>query len=254
VERVRLYGFHAVREALRARRRTLLRLLVRAGQRRPGIAELEQLAAGAGVEVESAPEHELARGLPAGAPTQGVVLEAGPLPGRSFDELALDGEPGSRLLVLLDGVEDPQNVGAIIRVADAAGATGLVLADRRSPPLSGAVARASAGASEWLPIAHVVNLPRTLRSARDAGYWLLGLDPAGQDLFRAADRLWDGDLVLALGAEGRGLRPGVRRQLDHTLSIPMGGAVASLNVSTAAAVGLFEIRRRRSLAGAASEA
>jgi len=242
---MRLYGFHAVREALRARRRPLHRLLLREGPRRPGAAELARLAELAGVPASWEPESVLARGLPQGVPTQGFVLESGPLPEMGLDELLGAGEPGSRLVVLLDAVEDPQNVGAILRVADAAGATGLVMANRRSPPLGAAVARASAGALEWLPIAHVVNLPRTLRSARDQGFWLLGLDPEGEPLFSASDRIWEGDLVLALGAEGRGLRPGVAKQLDHRLQIPMGGRVASLNVSAAAAVGLFEARRRR---------
>jgi 23S rRNA (guanosine2251-2'-O)-methyltransferase len=127
------------------------------------------------------------------------------------------------------------------------------MANRRSPPLGPAVARASAGALEWLPVTHVVNLPRSLRAAREQGFWLLGLDPEGEDLFTVPDRVWQGDLVLALGAEGRGLRPGVRKQLDHCLKIPMQGRVASLNVGAAAAVGLFEARRRRGLSESASK-
>jgi 23S rRNA (guanosine2251-2'-O)-methyltransferase len=245
LERVRLYGFHAVREALRAQRRPLHRLLLREGPRRPGAAELARLAAESGLPVTWESEAELSRGLPQGAPTQGFVLEGGPLPEIGLEELLGQGEAGSRLVVLLDAVEDPQNVGAILRAADAAGATGLLIANRRSPPLGAAVARASAGAVEWLPIAHVVNLPRSLRAAREQGFWLLGLDPDGENLFSVPDRVWEGDLVLALGAEGRGLRPGVRKELDHCLSIPMQGRVASLNVGAAAAVGLFEVRRRR---------
>lgn len=245
MEQVRLYGFHAVREALRARRRPLHRLLIREGPRRPGAAELERLACEAGVAISWESEAALSRGLPSGVPTQGFVIEGGRLPELGLDELLGVGDPGTRLLVLLDAVEDPQNVGAILRAADAAGATGLLMANRRAPPLGAAVARASAGALEWLPIVHVVNLPRTLRAAREHGFWLLGLDPAGEDLFSTSDRVWEGDLVLALGAEGRGLRPGVLKQLDHRLKIPMQGNVASLNVGAAAAVGLFEARRRR---------
>jgi 23S rRNA (guanosine2251-2'-O)-methyltransferase len=151
--------------------------------------------------------------------------------------------------VALDGVEDPQNVGAIARVAEAAGAAGLLLTRRRAPPLSAAVARASAGAIEWLPVGRVANLPRALEGLKARDFWVFGGDPkARDDLFQVPDRWLSTRRVLVLGAEGRGLRPGVLACLDHRVAIPLAGRVASLNVASAAAVLLFELRRRDRLA------
>jgi 23S rRNA (guanosine2251-2'-O)-methyltransferase len=134
----------------------------------------------------------------------------------------------------------------VARVADAAGVGGLVLPERRVAPLSPAAIRASAGALEHLPVARVTNLARGLNLLKEKDFWIHGADPgAPLELFGLPDRQLDGRLVLVLGAEGRGLRPGVRAALDVVYRIPLSGAVASLNVATAAAVGLFEWRRRR---------
>jgi 23S rRNA (guanosine2251-2'-O)-methyltransferase len=242
--RERLYGIHPVREALRARRRPLHRLRVRAGRGRPDLEAIVAAAAGAGVPVEASSPEQLGRGLDPGANHQGVVLEAGPLP-----EVPLEALVGSlvapRSLVALDGVEDPQNVGAIVRVAEAAGAGGLLLTRRRAPPLGPVVARASAGAVEWLPVARVANLVRSLNQLKSLGFWLFGADPAAAlGVFDLPDRLVQGDRVVVLGGEGRGLRPSVGRAVDHRVRVPMAGRVASLNVSAAAAVLLFELGRR----------
>jgi 23S rRNA (guanosine2251-2'-O)-methyltransferase len=242
-----LTRFHPVHEALRARRRTLHLLRVRDPS--PREAEpLLALARAAGVRVEHCAPADLGRGLPPGVKPQGFVLEAGEIPELELDAMLGETPAGSRCVVALDGVEDPQNLGAIARVAHAAGASGLLLTDRRSAPLSPAVSRASAGAIEHLPVARVVNLARGLERLKAAGFWVLAAEPsAGQDLFALADRFWEGDLVLVLGAEGRGIRPGLQRQLDTRVAIPMAGEVASLNVSAAAAVILYEwVRRRRS--------
>lgn len=239
---VELHGWHAVLEALRAGRRPLVRLRMRKGLRRG--AELLAVARQAGVEVEEVDPEELARAAPAGTAHQGVALLAGPLPGCSLAGL-LAGSPAPRTLLALDGVEDPQNLGAIARVAEAAGANGLVLTRRHAPPLGAAVSRASAGAIEWLPVARVPNLVRALRELRDLGAWVFGLDSRqGDDLFSIPDRILSGDRVLVLGAEGRGLRPGVAAVLDHRIRISLAGQVSSLNVAAAAAIALFEIRRR----------
>jgi len=247
--RERLHGLHPVREALRARRRELFRLRLRAERPRPELRELEAAARAAGVAVEWLPGAELERGLPEDARSQGAVLEAGPLPEPSLAELLKADPSRPRRLLALDGVEDPQNLGALARVADAAGASGLLLSRRRAPPLSPAASRASAGALEWLPAARETNLVRSLDHLKSEGFWVLGADPeAPRDVYEAPDRDLAGEVVLVLGAEGRGLRPGVRAVLDHRLRIPMGGRVASLNVAAAAAVLLFEIRRRPALA------
>lgn len=244
--RERLVGQHVVREALRARRRALVRLMLDAGLReRAEIESLSGLASRAGLETVWLAHERFAALAGSEERSQGALLEAGPLPELALAEL-VGGERGTRLLVALDGVEDPQNVGAVARAAEAAGAGGLIVTRHRAPPLSPAVARASAGALEHLPVARVTNLPQALGTLAKEGFWSLGADPgASIDLFEATDRLLTGDLVVVLGAEGRGLRRGVRSALDHEVRIPMAGSVASLNVAGAAAVVLFELLRRR---------
>jgi 23S rRNA (guanosine2251-2'-O)-methyltransferase len=240
----RLDGIHPVREALRARRRELLGLRVLAGPRRPEIEELCALAVSGGVAVTEVDE---IRGAGDANP-QGVMLEAGPLPEVALEALLCEGS-GKRLLVALDGVEDPQNVGSIARVAEAAGASGLLLTQRRSARIGPAAARASAGAIEWLPIVRVPNLGRALEATKREGFWIFGAElGAPHSLFELPDRWIGGDAVVVLGAEGRGLRPGISKQIDFRVEIPMFGQVASLNVATASAVILFELRRRILLA------
>jgi 23S rRNA (guanosine2251-2'-O)-methyltransferase len=236
-----LTGIQAVREALRAGRRPLQRLFLQVGVRgeRPEHAALRRLAERAGVPVEL----EIGPGAP--GEHQGVRLRAGPLPELTLEQLLVEREQDDLSLVALDGVEDPQNLGAIARVADAAGAAGLVLTQRRAPPLSPAVSRASAGAIEWLPAARVSNLGRALKLLKDQGFWIFGADPEGdRSLFELPARAVRGRRVVVLGAEGRGLRPGIVRSLDFRVRIPMTGRVASLNVASAAAVLLFELARR----------
>ena len=239
----RLTGIHPIREALRARRRPLRELRLRAPGRgvHPGLAHLAELAREAGVpvaELEARSAERLA--------SPGAELAAGPLPELELEELLVaPAPPASRLWVALDGVEDPQNLGAIARVAEAAGVSALILTRRHAPPLSAAVSRASAGAIEWLPVARVSNLSRCLETLQKEGFWSLGADPAGDTfLYGLPEALATGDRVLVLGAEGRGMRPGVAARIDCRVSIPLGGHVESLNVSAAAAVLLFELRRR----------
>jgi 23S rRNA (guanosine2251-2'-O)-methyltransferase len=239
-ERHELAGFQAVREALRARRRELHRLHLRAGASGPERVALRRLAERAGVPVseELEPDGELRA-------HQGVRLEVGPLPELSLEALLRDVHGDAATLVALDGVEDPQNLGSIARVAEASGASGLVLTHRHAPPLSAAVSRASAGAIEWLPTARVPNLGRALKQLKEQDFWVFGADAeGGETLFGLPRRVVRGRRVVVLGAEGRGLRPGVLRALDYRVRIPMQGHVASLNVATAAAVVLFELARR----------
>jgi 23S rRNA (guanosine2251-2'-O)-methyltransferase len=242
-----IFGLHPVLEALRAQRRRLIRLRIQEDLNRAELEELAELALAAGIGVERIPREKLEATLPSGARSQGLVLEAGPLPMPSLEELQSLPVPhgGSRRLLALDGIEDPQNLGAIIRVAEAAGALGLILTARRAPPLGAAVARASAGAVEHLPVSRVGNLRRALIQLKRGGFWVIGADPkAGEDLFQTPDRIWQGDLALLFGAEGRGLRRGVVQLLDHRIRIPMAGRIGSLNVAAAAAVVLFEVVRR----------
>ena len=247
----RLSGLHSCFEALRAGRRKFGTLLVKPGaERRPEVARVVELAQNRGVPVL---ERDFDPGFAGeGINTQGVVLEAGPIEELEVEALAEPAQ-GPRLLIALDGVEDPQNVGALARVAEAAGCRGMLLSRRRAPPLSPTVARASAGAIEWLPVARVTNLSRGLNYLKNQGFWVVGADPAApESLFCVPDRVLRGDLVVVMGAEGRGLRPEVEKWVDHPVRIEMQGEVASLNVSTAAAVLLFELQRRATAAGSGS--
>jgi 23S rRNA (guanosine2251-2'-O)-methyltransferase len=152
--------------------------------------------------------------------------------------------PGAaRLLLALDGVEDPQNLGALLRVADGAGVDGIVLTERRSAPISPVAVKASAGAAEHLRIARVVNLVRALEDLKRHNLWIIGLDERGASDYDKFD--FTGDCVLVLGREGAGLHDLVRRTCDHLLRIPMAGGVSSLNVSAAGAVVLYEAARQR---------
>jgi 23S rRNA (guanosine2251-2'-O)-methyltransferase len=146
-------------------------------------------------------------------------------------------------LLALDGVEDPQNLGALLRVADGAGVDGVVLTERRSAPLSPVAVKASAGAAEHLRIARVVNLVRALEELKEHNLWIIGLDERGASDYDQFDLT--GDCVLVLGREGAGLHDLVRRTCDHLLRIPMAGGVSSLNVSAAGAVVLYEAFRQR---------
>jgi 23S rRNA (guanosine2251-2'-O)-methyltransferase len=243
----RLTGVNPIREALAARRRELRRLEVRAGATHPGLVELVARARQLGVRVHEVADREAEKlALP------GAELEVGPLPELGLEEL-LAASPETadpRTLVALDGVEDPQNLGAIARVAESAGALGLVLTHRHAPPLSAAVSRASAGAIEWLPVARVPNLARALEMLQGEGFWVLGADAdAADSLYDLPERLARADRVVVFGAEGRGLRPGVVKRLDQRLRIPLRGKVDSLNVSTAASVVLFELQRRTVASG-----
>ncbi len=238
-----LSGGHVVVEALRAGRRELRKLWVLQGSRGPHVRKAQKLAEQCKLPVQEASREEFESRVGLEAKHQGLALEAGALPTVSLEEL-LSSEEVS-LLVALDGVEDPHNVGAVIRVAEAAGARGVLMSARRAAPLSATVARASAGALEHLPVVRPSNMARALATLKQQGFWILGADSEqGENLFDLSDRSLSGKIVLVLGAEGKGLRVGIQKQLDLQMQIPMAGSVSSLNVSTAAAVCLFELRRR----------
>ncbi len=248
-----LYGLHPVEEALKAGRRRFDHVLV--SQERHD-ARLEKLLAQcreSGVRVRQEPREQLT--LAAQTPAhQGVVAFVMAQESLSIEDLFEPG-PGAksgaaRLLLALDGVEDPQNLGALLRVADGAGVDGVVLTERRSAPLSPVAVKASAGAAEHLRIARVVNLVRALEELKRQSLWIIGLDERGLTDYDKFDLT--GNCVLVLGREGAGLHDLVRRTCDHLLRIPMAGGVSSLNVSAAGAVVLFEaFRQRRNQARAA---
>ncbi|MFQ5818051.1 MAG: 23S rRNA (guanosine(2251)-2'-O)-methyltransferase RlmB [Terriglobia bacterium] len=255
-----LYGIHAVEEALAAGR-PLERLLVvrpygrpegRASARGPtrgrGGKRLERLVAAArsrSVPVRFVPRHEADR-LAGTGHHQGVVAVSGVKHYADLEELleAATG-PGRRpaLFVVLDGVEDPHNLGAIIRTAHCASADGIILPERRAAPLSGTVAKAAAGAVEHIAIARVTNLARALDRLKEAGCWIVGLDPQAPQKFTQADLTLP--CALVLGSEGRGLHTRTGQKCDFLVSIPTAGAVTSLNVSVAAGIVLYEALRQR---------
>jgi 23S rRNA (guanosine2251-2'-O)-methyltransferase len=229
-----VYGRRAVREALRGRRQVLdVWASERAVESQPWLKD--------GPRVQVKPERELSQAA-ATRDHQGVVAWAEPYRYADAWELASERQP---LLVALDQVSDPRNLGAVCRSAEGAGATGVVVPAHGSATVTPAVVRASAGAVEHLPVAVVPNLARYLQEIKRDELWIYGA--AGN----ADSTLWEADLtggvVFVLGAEGRGLRPLVRRRCDVLVSIPLAGNVASLNVSAAAAVLLFEAKRQRSV-------
>jgi 23S rRNA (guanosine2251-2'-O)-methyltransferase len=226
-----LYGRNPVREALRAGRRRVHRVYAT-----PGAAK-EPWLDGVKVAVVSAEDVTARCGTDA---HQGMCADVDRYPyTRAEDLLALD----SPLLVALDEIQDPQNLGAIARSAECAGARGLVVPERRSAEVTPAAAKASAGAVEHLPVAQVRNLTDFLGAAKARGLWTYGADAAGRARYDQPD--YAGGVVLVVGAEGKGLRPRVAKACDQLVSLPLRGRVESLNASAAAAIVLYEIARSR---------
>lgn len=241
-----LYGRHAVREALRARRRRIGRLLVAEGVREGGpIAELLALAQSAGARVERVPRQQLDQRTE-GANHQGVALESSPYPYADVEEmLALAERRGEdALLLVLDHLQDPQNVGTLLRTAEAVGVHGVILPARRAAGITPAVVNASAGAVEHLLIAEVPNLAQVIERLKQRQVWIAALedDPRAQDL--DAQRA-DLPLALIVGAEGPGVSRLLRERSDFVLRLPMAGQIASLNAAVAGSIALYLLWRRR---------
>lgn len=232
-----LWGWHAVQAALaNPARETFKRLLVAPAKAR----EIEAAAAKAKVRFEQMENGDIARHLPPGAVHQGIALLAEPLAGIDLDAL-IDGPGG--VLLMLDQLTDPQNVGAIFRSAAAFGARGVILQERHAPALTGALAKAAAGAVDVLPHARVINLSRALELLAEGGWRAVGLDGSAE--MALEDALDARPTVLVMGSEGEGLRRLVAEHCDTLARIPMPGGFESLNVSNAAAVALYEATRKR---------
>lgn len=239
----RLSGIHAVHEALLAGR-PLQTLLVARGRHGERLEEIVRLARRQGVPIRFEDRVQLDRaagtrdhqGVAAVVAARGAILLEDLLAPKSAG-----GVQGP--LVLLDGVEDPQNLGAIIRTALAAGAAGIVIPERRAAGLTESTARVSAGAIEHLPVARVTNMARAMVQLKEAGYWLVGLDERAER--RHTDVDLTGTVALVLGGEGKGLHELVRERCDFLVSIPTAGPIRSLNVSVAAGIALFEMVRQR---------
>jgi len=241
----KLTGIHAVKEALEAQR-PIDRIAIAKGRQDTRIEEILQLARKQGVSVRFEERSQIDR-VAGSRDHQGVVAIAAARAEARFDDiLALaNASPGLRgLIVLLDGVEDPHNLGAIVRTALASGAHGVVIPERRAAGITDAVARASAGALAHLPVAKVTNLVRAMEELKQAGYWLVGLDEGSEKSYTEVD--YTSPTGIVLGSEGKGLHELTRKRCDFVVSLPTTGPVKSLNVSVAAGVVLFEALRQRS--------
>jgi 23S rRNA (guanosine2251-2'-O)-methyltransferase len=228
-----VYGRNAVREALRGRRREAVGrvLATESTVREPWLRGVRVELAGPG-QLEAAcgsPDH------------QGVCADAGPYPYADVQQLLSGAAP---LIVALDELQDPQNLGAICRTAECAGASGVVICERRAAEITPSVCKASAGAVEHLPVARVRNLVQFLEQAKRAGCWCYGAAASGAVRYDEPD--YNGGVVLVLGAEGRGLRRLVAERCDALVALPLRGRIASLNVSAAAAALVYEVLQRRS--------
>lgn len=247
-----LWGRHPVAEALRAGR-TVDRLFLAEGARPTGaLAALIDLARAQGVTLQSVERRALDR-LSEGANHQGVVAEVADYAYATLDQLVQSGRdrPGDPLLLALDALEDPQNLGTLLRTADAVGVTGVILPLHRAVGVTPAVEKASAGAVEYLRIARVTNLTRGLQTLKRDGYWVVGLDADGReeyDRFRV-----DAPLVLVVGAESKGLGRLVRETCDRLVKLPMVGHVDSLNAAVAGSIVLYNVFRRRQLQAESGE-
>jgi 23S rRNA (guanosine2251-2'-O)-methyltransferase len=194
------------------------------------------------IPVRFLPRVDLARSAGT-ASHQGVVAVTSSKQYNDLDDLIAAKRGDHSLLVVLDGIEDPHNLGAILRTADAAGADGVVIPERRAVGITGTVVKSSAGASEHLPVAKVTNITRTLEDLKAQNIWTVGLDERGAQSYESID--YNMDCAVVLGAEGKGLHDLVARKCDFLVSIPMLGKVPSLNVSVAAGVVLYEVVRQR---------
>jgi 23S rRNA (guanosine2251-2'-O)-methyltransferase len=237
-----IYGINPVLEALRTGRVTRVRIAARVDKR---IDEVVALAQERGVTVERV-ETQILEHASRGGVHQGVVAELQPRPEYSVPELVAAAAPHAALIVVLDSVEDPHNIGAVLRAADAAGCHGIIRQARHAAPLDGAAMKASAGAAAYVRVATVVNIARAIEELKEASVWTVGLAADAQDRYHEIDLTLPTALVL--GAEGSGLRRLVRERCDRLVSIPMQGSVGSLNVSVAAGITLFEAVRQRWMA------
>ena len=241
-----IFGINAVAEALKARGRAFEWVGVATERKDIRLQNLIKDCRKMSVPVRFLPRVELDRMAVSGS-HQGVVAVTSSKQYNDLDDLIAARRGEHALIVVLDGVEDPHNLGAILRTADAAGADGVVIPERRAAGITGTVVKSSAGASEHLPVAKVTNIARTLEDLKAQNIWTVGLDERGAQSYESLD--YNMDCAIVLGAEGKGLHDLVARKCDFLVSIPMLGKVPSLNVSVAAGVVLYEVvRQRRKLA------
>jgi 23S rRNA (guanosine2251-2'-O)-methyltransferase len=248
VQTTLVYGIHSVRQALMDSPEQALELWIQRGRHDAVVAEISSLAGRHTLAVQQVPRATLDR-LAGGAPHQGVVLKCRrplPLPETDLPSI-LGSRAGTPLLLVLDGVQDPHNLGACLRTAEAAAVDAVIIPRHRAVGLTGTVHKAASGAAETVSLIEVGNLARTVRELKEAGVWLIGADAHAQDSLYRVDLTLP--IALVLGGEGRGLRRLTRELCDRLVRIPMHGRVASLNVSVAAGICLYEAVRQRGKLG-----
>jgi len=237
----RICGVHAVYEALASDRLPIERIHIARESRSAKLKEILDLARDRGVPVRWE-ERLIIDRMADGAVHQGIIAISAAMSYADFEVLF---QPDKPLVVLLDGVEDPHNLGAVMRTAEACNASGVVVPERHSAPLSATVVKASAGASAYIPVVRVKNLVNAIDEMKERGLWVVGVDPAGSKDWTAFD--YKGPVAVVLGGEHRGLRRLVRERCDVLVRLPMLGKIASLNISVAAGVVLYEVMRQRGI-------
>jgi 23S rRNA (guanosine2251-2'-O)-methyltransferase len=237
-----IYGINAVTEALKARGRAFQWVGMAKERHDIRLQRMIEDCRKLGVPVRFLTRVELDH-MAGNAAHQGVVAVTSAKQYSDLDDVVGAKRGQYSFVIVLDGVEDPHNLGALIRTADAAGADGVVIPERRAAAVTGTVTKTSAGASEHLPIAKVTNIARTVEELKERNIWTVGLDERGPQTYDALD--YNMDCALVLGAEGKGLHDLVKKKCDFLVSIPMLGKVPSLNVSVAGAVVMYEIVRQR---------
>lgn len=238
-----MYGLHPVEEAVRSGSRGLDHVIVARERRDERLEALVELCRSAGIRISLEPREQLTRLAKTDA-HQGVLALVQARKLLALEDLLNARATGEHsFLLALDGVEDPHNLGAILRTCDAAGVDGVLLPERRAAPLNATVAKTSAGASEHVRIAQVTNIVRSLEQAKRQNFWIVGLDERGTVDYSDFD--FRVNVVLVLGREGAGMHELVKRTCDHLIRIPMAGSVSSLNVSVAGAVVMYEAMRQR---------
>jgi 23S rRNA (guanosine2251-2'-O)-methyltransferase len=237
-----LYGYHPVREALRHRPHEVARVLVSAVRKGARRQEIEDLCRRHGIQLAVVPEKALA--AVAGPAHNGMAAEMRPeeMAGEAPAAPEIRGAADPELVVLLEDIQDPRNLGAVLRVCEGAGVGQVLIRDRGSAPITPAVAKTAAGASEWLPIERITNSAATLEALKKGGFWAYGSDAEGEPPWRLD---LTGKVVLCFGGEEKGLRHRTRTLCDATIGLPMRGRLASLNIATAAAAILYEALRQR---------
>jgi 23S rRNA (guanosine2251-2'-O)-methyltransferase len=239
-----IYGINPLLEIFHSHPAMLEKIVIAEGRERGAVQKILKLAVENGVPMETAGREQLEKLAP-GRVHQGILGFCREHAYSTVDEVLVNRHKGSRysLVILLDSVTDPQNLGSIIRTAHCCGANGVIIPENRSASVTASVAKASTGAVYCLPTAMVVNMARTIEYLKEKGFWIYGAAADSGVNIHAPD--YEGDIGLVLGSEGKGIRPLIRRKCDFLISIPMRGQVASLNVSVAAGIIIHEILRKR---------